>query len=75
MPCTALHRAFDRTTSADFDVHASRSDIPLLVDFWAPWCGPGRMMAAEYEQAAQALEPQVRLAKVNTEEQQALASR
>lgn len=61
-------------TAASFTTHVNRSDIPIVVDFWAPWCGPCKMMAPIFEQAASQLEPQVRLAKVNTEEEQTLAA-
>ena len=61
-------------TASTFKKVTQRNDIPVVVDCWAPWCGPCLTMAPAFEQAAQKLEPQFRFAKLNTESEQALGA-
>ena len=76
--CGSCHQPLFKAGSADLDEasfakHVSQNDIPVLVDFWAPSCGPCRQMAPAFEQAASELEPDVRLVKVDTQAVPSLA--
>lgn len=61
-------------TTENFQQHLQKNDIPVIIDFWAPWCGPCKMMGPNFEQASQNFRARVRFAKVNTEEQQSLGA-
>ncbi|MBU2741916.1 MULTISPECIES: thioredoxin TrxC [Acidithiobacillus] len=61
--------------AASFNTYIQKNELPVLVDFWAPWCGPCRSMAPQFEQAGRTLRGRVLFAKVNTEEEQSLGAR
>jgi thioredoxin 2 len=62
-------------TAENFDQHVAKSEVPVVVDFWAPWCGPCRAMAPVFEQAAKRVEPNARFAKLSTDDAQEIAAR
>jgi len=77
--CGKCHNALFKAepvalTETNFYKHVNRSDIPVVVDFWASWCGPCKAMAPSFSKASATLEPNIRLAKLNTEEAQSIAA-
>jgi len=72
--CGKCKQALFTGQPLELDRHVA-GDLPVVVDFWAPWCAPCRMMAPHFERAAGELEPRVRLAKLNTEAEQGVAAR
>jgi thioredoxin 2 len=76
--CGKCHAALFAGKPADVTAdmlqrQVQKGTLPVVVDIWAPWCGPCRFMAPEYEKAAQALEPKARFLKLNSDNEQALA--
>jgi len=59
-------------TNENISQHLEKNDIPVVIDFWAPWCGPCKMMGPNFEQASRNFKAKVRFAKINTEDQQSL---
>jgi thioredoxin 1 len=66
--------AITEITQATFQTEVLQSDVPVLVDFWAPWCGPCRMVSSVVDEVAQDYAGRLKVVKVNTDEQPGIAS-